>query len=95
MNLEKTKLTLLAHSKKLLIASQEGDWERYSELESNWNDMLQKAQQEFGNELNVIANELIADNQIIQKNITKSQKSILNELEKNTQNTASIRFYLK
>ncbi|WP_321324302.1 hypothetical protein [Thiomicrorhabdus sp.] len=95
MSLEKIKITLLSHSKNLLIAAEDQNWERYSELEKDWAEMLQSAKNKYGDALNSIANELIADNQKIQKNITESQKSILSELEKSTQNTASIRSYLK
>ena len=95
MDLEKTKILLLSHSKSLVIAAESQDWERYSILESNWAGLLKRAQQTYGNDLNIIANELIADNQKIQNSIVESQKSLLGELEKNTQNTASIRSYLK
>jgi len=95
MTLDKIKIVLLTYSKNLLIASENHNWERYSELESNWPGMLKNAQLAYGRDLNIISSELISDNKKIQQNIMDSQKSLLSELEKNTQNTASIRSYLK
>lgn len=95
MSLEKIKMTLLSNSKNLLIAAEDHNWEYYSDLENNWAELLRTAHKQYGNALNSIANELIADNQKIQQNIIDSQKSLLSELEKSTQNTASIRSYLK
>ena len=86
---------MLAYSKNLLRAAGNHDWEHYSELESSWPGMLKNAQMAYGRDLNIISNELISDNKKIQQNIIESQKTMLSELEKSTQNTASIRSYLK
>ena len=95
MTLDKIKIVLLSYSKNLLIAADNHNWERYSELESSWPGMLKNAQMAYGRDLNIISNELISDNKKIQQNIIESQKTMLSELEKSTQNTASIRSYLK
>ncbi|WP_157832337.1 hypothetical protein [Thiomicrorhabdus sp. Kp2] len=95
MNLEKTKVSLLSYSKNLVIASENQDWALYSVLESNWIQKLDKAKKAYGNDLNVIANELISDNQKIQENIQLAQKKLLEGLEKNANSVSSIKSYLK
>ncbi len=95
MNLKTTKITLLAHSKNMLLAAQQNQWTRFSELEAGWMVRLQASVEKYGEPLNSIGSELIKDNQEIQECLALEQKKMLRELEQSTKNTSSIKSYLK
>lgn len=95
MNLEITKVSLLAHSKNMLLAAQQNQWTRFSELEAGWLVWLQASVEQYGEALNSIGSELIKDNQQIQEYLASEQKKMLSELDKSTQNISSIKSYLK
>lgn len=93
--LEMRKLQLLSHSKNMLVAVEQGQWVRFTELESGWQTWLQTSAEEYGEALNSIGSELIKDNERIQECLALEQKKILRELEESTQKNASIKSYLK
>jgi hypothetical protein len=95
MSLEMRKLQLLTRSKNMLLAAQENQWTRFSELETGWLVWLQASVEKYGESLNSIGSALIKDNQEIQKCLAAEQKIMLRELEKSTKNTSSIKSYLK
>lgn len=95
MTLQNTKISLLAHSKSMLLAAQEADWQRFAELDVDWLKMLEKAVNEYGQEIENINLELLADNEKIQKIIEKEQKLILKNLQNNTKKMVSVKSYLK
>jgi len=95
MTLEQTKLKLLSHSRLMLIAAENSDWERFSALDAGWQQMLADAHEAYGSELSVIKNSLVDDNEKIQKMIQTEQKSVLTNLEKNIKGISSLKSYLK
>ncbi|MEA1988950.1 MAG: hypothetical protein U9N57_07070 [Pseudomonadota bacterium] len=95
MSLQKTKVTLLAHSKNMRLAAEKGKWDRYIELDNLWKTMLENAVKEFGAELKTISSELLTDNENIQIQIKNEHQKLLSDLEKNTKSVSSIRSYLK
>lgn len=95
MNLEQTQIKLLAYSKTMLLAAEQGDWQRFTELDGAWSNMLKEAVSEFGDALNVINSELLTDNENIQIQIKNEHQKLLSDLEKNTKSVSSIRLYLK
>ncbi len=94
-SLEVTKLKLLTYSKNMLDAAQKKDWNRFSDLESSWMNLLQSAVKRYGDELQQTGEELIKDNQKIQACMGREQKVLLEQLGKNTKNISSIKSYLK
>ncbi|MEA1988345.1 MAG: hypothetical protein U9N57_03920 [Pseudomonadota bacterium] len=95
MNLEKTKLYLLSYSKNMLIAAQQSNWEKFLELDSEWLQILQAKNDEYGEELSSINSELLNDNLLIQELIKLEQKSIVEVFEQQNKNKSSIKSYLK
>lgn len=95
MSLEKKRLELLTRSKNMLLAAQQNQWIRFSELESGWLALLKVSVEEYGEALNSIGSELKNDNQKIQECLASQQKKMLSELEQSTKNTSSIKSYLK
>ncbi|QCU90458.1 hypothetical protein [Thiomicrorhabdus sediminis] len=94
-SLQQTRLNLLTHSKNMLNASLDHEWQRYNELDSVWLEMLENASKEFGEQLDDIGAELMSDNEKIRENIQRAQQSLLSELEKETQKFSSVKSYLK
>lgn len=94
-SLEKTKITLLAHSKNMLNAAQSGDWDQFSALDTVWLPMLQSALEEYGHHLEKVVVQVLQDNQAIQSCITHAQKQMAAEMQQNTHATTSLKKYLK
>jgi len=95
VSLEKTKLTLLAHSKNMLNSALSEDWQRFSELDSDWQQQLKIAVEAYGADLDSIGPQLLEDNFNIQNSIKKAQGRISQELQKNSQSLSSVKQYLK
>lgn len=79
----------------MLNAAKLEDWERFSSLDSVWQKSLQSASEKFGSDLNVIAQQLLEDNQKIQEIVKQAQLRLTNELHKNNQSHSSVKQYLK
>lgn len=92
---EKTKIELLTRSKNMLIAAEQGDWQRYSDFESGWQELLELKIKEFGSELNSISPSLLDDNQKIQILIKKSQSILNDQWQNNSKSISSLKQYLK
>lgn len=92
---EKTKIELLTRSKNMLIAAEHGDWQRYSDFESGWQELLELKIKEFGSELNSISPSLLDDNQKIQILIKKSQSILNDQWQNNSKSISSLKQYLK
>ena len=95
MDIFKTKVALLAHSKNMLNAAESADWVRFEELNGEWLDMLKTANKEYGQELRVISEALLADSKATQEAISISQKTIVEDVANIAKATASIKNYLK
>ncbi|WP_237263772.1 hypothetical protein [Thiomicrorhabdus immobilis] len=95
MTLQNTKISLLAHSKNMLLSAQRADWQRFSELDSEWLKMLETAVNKYGQQVEDISLELLADNVQIQELIEKEQRLILRNLQNDTKNMVSVKTYLK
>lgn len=93
--LEKQKLTLLSHSKNMLNAALSEDWQRFSELDSVWQTQLKAAVDLYGLQLDSIGEQLLNDNETIQKKIKQAQALLASELQKNNQSHTSVKQYLK
>lgn len=93
--LQKIRLSLLAHSKKMLNASEQGLWDEYSALEAQWLPMLECARKDHGGSIEDLGSLLINDNEKIQQYIVKAQSEILSLLDKDVKNSVSIKSYLK
>ena len=92
--LEMTKLQLLSHSKNMLDAAQQNDWERLSALENGWLRRLQSSVEQYGDELRQTGEEILKDSQKIQACVALKQKMLSKELGQNTKNISSIKSYL-
>jgi len=92
---EKTKIELLARSKNMLVAAEEGDWLKYSDFESGWQELLELRIIEFGSGLNSISQSLLDDNQKIQILIKQSQSVLNDEWQNSSQSISSLKQYLK
>lgn len=95
MSLERQKLTLLSHSKNMLMAAETQNWQRFMELDSTWQAQLSNAFNNHGAELDSIGEALLDDNKKIQKCIKKAQSELANDLQKNNQSLSSVKRYLK
>ena len=95
MSLEHIKLRLLTKSKQLLMAAEEQDWERFEQLNRNWNGELQQAEQSYGEALEAIRPQLIADNQAVIENIEQAQKELAQEFNESSRSNRQIKAYLK
>lgn len=95
MSLQKTKLTLLAHSTNMLNAASAQDWTQFQTLEMQWNDMLETAFSEHGDALQSIVPQLLEDNQTIQNFIKKAQSQLSAEVQQSAQSVQSVKQYLK
>jgi hypothetical protein len=93
--LHKTKLGLLAHSRNMLNAAQSQDWTAFSALESQWPLLLEEAVKAFGEQLEPIRAQLLADNRQIQTCIRQAQQALASELQRNTQAASAVKQYLK
>ncbi len=92
--LEQTKLQLLSHSKNMVNAAQQSDWERLSVLENGWLRRLQMSIELYGDELMQTGQEIVKDSQQIQACIERKQKTLSKEFGQNTKNISSIKSYL-
>ena len=95
MSIEKQKLILLTHSQNMLNAAIAEDWQRFSELDAVWQTLLKKAVDSYGSQLDSIGEQLLKDNENIQKKIKSAQARLANELQKNNQSHTSVKQYLK
>lgn len=95
MSFEKQKMILLSHSQNMLNAAQADDWQRFSELDSDWQSQLEQAVAVYGRQLDVIREQLLKDNELIQTKIKKSQALLASELHKNSQSHSLVKQYLK
>jgi len=95
MSVEKQKLTLLSHSKNMLNAAQSEDWQRFSELDSVWQNQLQIAVENYGSQLDSIGEQLLKDNENIQNYVKLAQAKLSNDLQKSSQSHSSVKQYLK
>ena len=93
--LEKQKLTLLTHSKNMMNAVLAEDWQRFSELDSVWQSQLKTAVDTYGAQLDSIGEQLLKDNEAIQKKIKQAQAQLASQLQKSTQSHTSVKQYLK
>jgi|GEM_PF-4348294 len=95
MSAEKQKLILLTHSKNMVNAALSEDWQRFSELDSMWQMQLKTAVDTYGSQLDSIGEQLLKDNELIQKRIKQTQVKLASELQKNSQSHTSVKQYLK
>lgn len=95
LSLEQTKLNLLAHSKNMVNAAESLQWQQLTELDNRWNSMLEKAVQEYGEDLSGIAEQILEDNEKIAKSLQEAQQEIASEMQQDTHIAASIKEYLK
>ncbi|BCN92983.1 hypothetical protein THMIRHAM_07680 [Thiomicrorhabdus immobilis] len=79
----------------MLLSAQRADWQRFSELDSEWLKMLETAVNKYGQQVEDISLELLADNVQIQELIEKEQRLILRNLQNDTKNMVSVKTYLK
>lgn len=79
----------------MLNAAESADWVRFEELNGEWLDMLKTANKEYGQELRVISEALLADSKATQEAISISQKTIVEDVANIAKATASIKNYLK
>jgi len=93
--LELMKIKLLSLSKNMLMMAQNKEWEKLSEQDSSWQELLKSADEEFGASLDVIGPELLADNEQIQEILKCEQQKLSQEMQKNNQSVSSIKQYLK
>lgn len=79
----------------MLNAALSEDWQRFSELDSEWQKKLQTAVETYGSQLDSIGDQLLQDNKMIQSYIKQVQNTLSSELQKNNQSLSSVKQYLK
>ncbi|WP_319557806.1 hypothetical protein [Thiomicrorhabdus sp.] len=92
--LQKTRLILLSHSKNMLNAAQSQDWEAFLPLESVWQEKLEQAVEQWGQQLNEIIPSLLEDNRQIQQAIKSYQQDLAGDLKQSRYVHKALKEYL-
>ena len=94
-SVEFAKLKLLAASRKRLDFALSGQWEQLESEEHPWQSLLAEMLEKFGDELQSISAQLIADNDQL-LSLLKRQQTVLNkEKQIATGNLSKVQKYLK
>lgn len=93
-SVEKTRITLLAHSTNMLNAARNADWERFGALESEWQAKLEAAVKAHGRQLEPISAQLLEHNRHIQNLLEQAQARLMAELNQNAQIRSALKKYL-
>lgn len=94
-SLNATKVQLLAHSKTLLMAAQQSNWQQFAQLEASWPGVLHQAVQQYGTQINSIGAALLDDNKVISQLIEQEQHSLAVTLQKSSRANSAVKQYLK
>ncbi len=89
------KIKLLADSKNIVNCVQNEDWIKFTGLNASFQTCFEENQQLFGEQLNDILPELLADNKLVQSLIEKAMKDTSSAYTAQLNNVKSIKKYLK
>ena len=94
-SVEYAKLKLLSLSKKRVDLALSGQWESLALQEAVWQRYLEEVLDKFGDELQILSEQLMADNDELSA-LVKRQQTLLNqERKKATNNLSKVQKYLK
>lgn len=79
----------------MVNAAESLQWQQLTELDNRWHSMLEKAVEEYGEDLSEIAEQILEDNKKIAKSLQEAQQEIASEMQQDTHIAASIKEYLK
>lgn len=94
LKIEILKIKLLADSQNMLVAAQQGDWERLSQLDLLWQEQVKQGLSLYKNDLESIIPQLLLDNDKIQSCLLDEQQAILGKHQSELKLFNQVKSYL-
>ncbi len=92
--LNSLRLKLLADSQNMLVAAQQGDWERLKELDLRWRELMDAEMSFFREELADIVPQLLLDNDQLQSYLLAEQQRVLETRQTGLKSLTQVKSYL-